>query len=157
VLLFERIGVDIRECLPRPKEAKFRGVFRDAEGVCRLGEGKSLIVPEDENGGVMLRQLVQRLLDIVLVADRAFNRFIRRIVLCSQEGDPANQLAPAEVGDRGISSDPVEPGLEVEVRPGIRERPVGLDEGVLGQVFGQGAISDHAVKVVEDRCVVPLE
>src|SRR4051794_36819172 len=109
---------------------------------------------QQQYGSVMLGELCERGFDVVLAADRSLNRFAGRMVLASEEGDPANNFLAAQVRNRGVGGDPVEPGLEREVFARAGQRPVGLDEGILRQVLGQSAIADHPVKIVQNRSVI---
>src|SRR6478609_2860866 len=57
----------------------------------------------------------------------------------------------------GIRRDSVEPGLKREIRTGGRKRTIGLDKGVLGEIFGNSTIPHHPVEVIQDRRLVALE
>ena len=77
--------------------------------------------------------------------------------MLGEKGEPLNDFTAAEVADRGVGGDAVEPGFEGQIRPGIGEGVVGFDECILGEIFGESAVADHPMEVVEYRRVVLLE
>jgi hypothetical protein len=60
------------------------------------------------------------------------------------EVDRLLALVLAEVVDRQVHDDPVEPRIEGRLALELVEVPVGLDEGVLDHVEGVVLVADHA-------------
>ena len=133
-----------RHCLGDPGRHRAGG---HAEHVRDLLARQSVVVVEDDGRPELGAELGHRLLDHVSRLRPVVIAAVRGHIQAG--GQEAGELLPAQVGDGEVDADPAQPGAWGRGWGVTVARPVGADEGFLGQVLGRRRIEhDRAYRAV---------